>query len=835
MKMFDVEAFRLKCLSDPLVENVWSNKYRWNSERSIRESQTRVVGSVCENEPPEIVHEIMDMVTNGYFLPAGRINAGAGTGRNVTLMNCYVGDTIQDSMPGIQCAIAKSAFTLQQGGGIGNDFSTIRPAGALVKRTGSVASGAIAFMDQMSAMSDTVCSAGERRGAMMTTLADFHADLWGPEQFETMTNYAGDQILKRPSFISVKRQKGRMTQTNISVLVSDAFMKAVADDTDWDLGFWEPRADGVHVDVYDKPFPYNYYEMDNDFNASSLSEDIRGRRKGEMLPFYVYQRVPARRIWEDLMRSTYKYAEPGVIFIDRINERNNLNYCEEIRCTNPCGEQCLPSFGTCCLGSINVAFMVTNPFTINTQFNMDIFKRAVFLGIRFLDNVLDVSQYPLDEQREESMAKRRIGLGLTGVADALLQMKMRYGSEQAVQWMRLLSRHLQAYSYEASAELAAQRGSFPLYNREKFAQSYNYGLLPKHVQQKINDHGIRNGVLNTVAPNGTISIYSGNTAQGVEPVFSFLPVQRKVRQPDGTLVEYLSMNYSQRLYREMFLDADDLPDYFVGALDLTAEAHVAMQAACQEHIDASLSKTVNCPASMSFEDFKSVYTQAYDSGCKGCTTYRPDPDSGRGSVLSTEPEDGSVSAKQFIEADEFAMNLIEQITTSQVPTRGRILAGQTYKLKWPITGENWYVTINHDEAGKPVEVFITTAAAEYSEWVQAISRLLTAILRRGGDTKFLLAELEAIHSAKGGGFIADQQKFRPSIVAAIGGLLEEEFNRLTSYEAPVAIETIPQPKIVPVTVTYGNGPDACPNCHATPLVHEVGCARCLNCDWSNCG
>ena len=839
---FDIDAFRKETLSDPLVRNVWENKYRWTRpdgsvEESIEESQRRVVDAVyAQDFDADAKNAAMFAVANGYFLPAGRINAGAGTGRNVTLLNCYVNETMQDSMQGIQRTIAKAAFTLQQGGGIGTDFSTLRPFGALVKRTGSVSSGPIVFMDQMSAMSETVCSAGERRGAMMITLRCDHPDVWHEDQFEERIDYNGDRKLKNPSFISVKLQRGRLTQANISVLVTDAFMAAVENDSEWDLGSFYPRADGRHVDVYDKPFPYDHVEIDNDFvedNRISIATDT-------MMPWYVYTRVKARRIWGDIMISTYKYAEPGVIFVDRINARNNLRYCEYISCTNPCGEQPLPEHGCCCLGSVNVAFMVRNPFTSRAHVDAMLYGRVVKTAVRFLDNVLDVAGYPLAKQREESMRKRRIGLGLTGVADALIQFGIRYGSERAVEFMRDISSDLQSWSYEASVELAKERGSFPSFDVDRFMGSPNVQGLPVSLRDKIRVHGIRNGVLNTEAPNGTISIYSGNTGQGIEPVFSFDRVERKVRQPDGSLLTMESTNYSYRLYEAMFgrTERKELPEQFVGAMDLTAEEHVRMQAACQEHVDASISKTVNCPESMTLDAFRDVYALAYSLGCKGCTTYRPDPESGRGSVLSVaEKNPFDASAK---------LNSMKPVPSKEsgsagihVAPRDRVLTGRTYKLKWPQTGDNWYVTVNRDLDGLPMEVFIVGGGDRYTEWVQAMGRLLTAVLRRGGDVRFLVGELTAVHAAAGGAFVPEQKSFRSSIVAALGGVLEEEFRALGMYDASIAAKesasTGVAPSTVEVPVREGNGPDACPACHATPLVREEGCLRCLRCEYTKCG
>jgi ribonucleoside-diphosphate reductase alpha chain len=920
---FDIATFRSRLLTtDKLVRDIWDSKYRLkrpdgtSDEDEVTQTRRRVVEAVYKDDPDrEAFQDALVATVNGYFIPAGRVNAGAGTGRAVTLINCFVLNTIPDSMPGIQRTIGRGAFTMQQGGGIGTDYSTVRPALALVKRTGSIASGVIQFMDEQNGMCNTVMSAGTRRGAMMGTLRDDHPDLWNADQFETYTDMAtGDTILRRPSFISAKRQKGRLTGFNMSVLVSDRFKQAVADDVMWDLGFHCPKADGKHVAVYDKPFPYDEVHYDHEFQevGPARFEKEHGRklrRKGEMLPWYVYTRVNARRIWEDMTRNTYSYSEPGVIFIDRVNDYNNLNYCEEIRCTNPCGEQPLPPEGCCCLGSVNLAFMVVDPFTSRARFDFDLMRKTTKVGVRFLDNVLDVTEYPLKSQYLESQQKRRIGLGVTGFHDALLQLGVVYGSDASIDMATWMAKCLKEASYEASCDLAEERGSFPLFESDKFLRSKNLIDLPNETLHRISRTGLRNGVLNTIAPNGTISVYIGNVSSGHEPHFAY-QANRKVRQPDGSTDEYVSLPYGAALFRSMFPD-HPLPDYFVASHEVSVLDHVRVHAAWQKHIDASVSKTINCPREMDYEEFAKVYDWAYELGCKGCTTYRDDPISGRGSVLSVATEeplandkpddlgystswtqggepkaDDSVgvfsehivyqtavtlyathyrnteqqalsdltkdekSRELWIEnakaalkvaGESIALEVARHMADNPPPLpmavevmeRPRILQGRTYKLKWPQTGDNWYITITH-RGGVPFEVFITTKVAAHAEWVQALSILLTAVLRRGGDVKFLITELQGIHSASGGQYITEQRKFRHSQVAAIGGVIEEEFRVLGMFGT-----TEPEPEVqkaVPPGVTFGQigEPGCCPECGARPLVHQEGCEKCQICSYTRC-
>ena len=861
---FDLTEFNRTVLNDPLVRDIWNDKYRWREadgsyrEDSVVETRRRVVRAVYADDPnSDETASALRAVENGFFIPAGRINAGAGLDRAVTLTNCFVNEIVQDSMPGIQRATSLAAFTMQQGGGVGTDWSTVRPSGAIVRRTGSVSSGVIPFMDQMNAMCGTVTSAGTRRGAMMGTLRDDHPDLWNEDQFETTTAFSGTTKLRSPSFISAKRlpngsnpQRDRLDQFNVSVLVSDAFMRAVQEDLNWDLGFHVPRADGNHVAVYDRPFPYDEIDWDNE------GRSVPGKHKaGEWAPWYVYRRVPARRIWEDLMRGTYVYAEPGVIYIDQINERNNLRYCEDIRCTNPCGEQPLPPHGTCCLGSVNVAFMVRHPFTDDAYLDFELFAESTRVGVRFLDNVLSATRFPLEAQQRESDSKRRIGLGVTGWADALAQLGVRYGSDDAVGLSREVSKRLAHHSYVTSAMLAKERGAFPLYDARLF-DSPNVKRLLRYAQELIKECGLRNGVLNTEAPNGTISMYIGNVSSGIEPIFSTAVATRKVRQPDGSFEEYESLNYAVRLFRAM-RPGERLPDYFVGAHQVSPLDHVRMQAAFQENIDASISKTVNCPMDLSFEDFRDVYQQAYELGCKGCTTYRPDPTAGRGSILSEGAAEAVQDAPKAdgnprltwtptgdprwtwtptgeeikTALDLLARGIKAETAQGLVRPRPNVVEGRTHKLKWPPTGETIYVTVNH-VAGRPFEVFLRHADPTLTEWTDALGRMLTGVFRREGDVRFVAEQLQQVGSTKGGAFL--HGKYWPSQVAAIGGVLAREILAIDQEDAQSTAKELPDLPEPPIPDVHPDS-GACPKCHQHTLANEEGCLRCLTCGHSACG
>ena len=596
----------------PIAEQIWDMKYRFKSAQgtpvdvTIEDTWRRIATDLSKVEQtPEIWAEKFYAALEDFkFLPAGRITAGAGTARKVTLFNCFVMGTIPDDMAGIFDMLREAALTMQQGGGIGYDFSTIRPSGADVKGVAADASGPLSFMDVWDAMCRTIMSAGSRRGAMMATLRCDHPDI--------------------EDFINAKSDAARLRMFNVSVLISDAFMAAVQNGDSWDLQF-----DGK-----------------------------------------VYQTVDARGLWDKIMRSTYEYAEPGVIFIDRINQSNNLRYCETIAATNPCGEQPLPPYGACLLGSINLSRLVTTPFETGAEIDSAALTDLVATAVRMMDNVVDTSRFPLEAQAQEARNKRRIGLGVTGLADALLMVGLRYGSDagaaQTEAWLHAIARA----AYLASVDLAKEKGAFPLFDAEPYLGSGTMQLMDEDVRDAIRRDGIRNALLTSIAPTGTISLYAGNVSSGIEPVFAY-SYRRKVLQKDGSRTEEEVVDYAVQMWRDKFGDVA-LPDYFVNAQTLAPADHVKMQAAAQKWVDSSISKTINCPEDIDFETFKDVYLQAYTLGCKGCTTYRPNAVTG--SVLSV-----SETSDATPEADQGA----DVIYMSEPLDRPQTLEGNTKKLKWP--------------------------------------------------------------------------------------------------------------------------------------------------------
>ena len=759
-----------------IAQQIWDMKYRFKAadgaaiDKTVEDTWARVADTLSARETDSAGSQkrFIAAMADYRFLPAGRILAGAGTGRTVTLHNCFVMGSIGDDMGSIFAHLREAALTMQQGGGIGYDFSTLRPKGAPVKGVGADASGPLSFMDVWDAMCRTIMSAGSRRGAMMATLRCDHPDI--------------------EDFIAAKQTPGRLTMFNMSVLATDAFMAAVKTGGDWQLTF--------------------------------------GGK--------VTRTVKARALWDQIMRATYDAAEPGVIFIDRINARNNLHYCESIAATNPCGEQPLPPYGTCLLGSVNLARLVKAPFTPAAALDPDALKEVTAVAVRMLDNVIEASNYPLPEQRAEATSKRRIGLGITGLADALIMCGQRYGSADAVALTRAWMTAFRDAAYNASVDLAAEKGPFPLFDRDQYLAGATIAALPEELRVRIERHGIRNALVTSIAPTGTISLFADNVSSGLEPVFSFT-YSRHVLMPDGTKREEEVSDYAYRLFRTLHGETAPLPVYFVDAQSLAPGDHLAMQAAIQDYIDSSISKTINIPEDFPFAAFADVYMQAYDLGCKGCTTYRPSP--ARGAVLEVKKKEPARPASIGFE-------------DTPPEARPETLPGQTYKLRWPESDHAIYITINdipifdanHNMTGRrPFEVFINSKNMEHYAWTVALTRMISAVFRRGGDVGFVVEELKAVFDPRGGQWM--DGRYVPSLLAAIGDIIERHM-RDTGFlraDLPLRKEAEAGGKAVNLkeaardTVSAGRSRlRACPRCGTNALVRQEGCDNCTSCGYSKC-
>jgi ribonucleoside-diphosphate reductase alpha chain len=656
-------------------------------------------------------------------------------------------------------------------------------------------------MDVWDAMCRTIMSAGSRRGAMMGTLSCDHPDI--------------------ESFIEAKREPGRLRMFNLSVLVTDAFMEAVDNDAPWELTF----------------------------GGTS------------------YRTVQARDLWDKIMRTTYSCAEPGVIFIDRINRLNNLYYAEQIHATNPCGEQPLPPYGACLLGSFNLARLVREPFTEEAHLDLDRLRELVPVAVRMLDNAIDVSRFPLAQQAAEAKHKRRMGLGVTGLADALIMCRMRYGAPEAVALTKTWMKEIERAAYLASADLAREKGPCEAYERDTYLSGENISRLDEDVRQAIARHGIRNALLTSIAPTGTISLFADNVSSGLEPVFSFT-YTRHVLQPDGTRRDEEVSDYAYRLYQRSFGERTELPSYFTDAQRLTPHDHVVMQAAVQEHVDSSISKTINVATEISFDDFKDVYREAYRSGCKGCTTYRPNeitgavleapggapaqaaagepPGDAAAGAADTRQEELPLSAPPPRAKDQFEAGGVVYMT--QPLDRPGELPGKTYKLQWPESDHAIYITINdviQDGRRRPFEIFINSKNMDHYAWTVALTRMISAVFRRGGDVSFVVEELKAVFDPRGGQWMGG--RYVPSLLAAIGNVIEGHlidigFMAAKENIAAKALEAAADGAIGSAggpSESASRGPMAgltqCPKCGTAGMVHQEGCDLCLSCGYSKCG
>ena len=745
-------------------QHIWETKYRYRDEngpvdRSIVDTWRRVARAAANVEEDSKRWEkvFYDLLVGFRFLPGGRILANAGTQRQATTMfNCYVMGTIEDSIGGIFTVIKEAALTQKQGGGVGFDFSTIRPRGAFISGVDSAASGPLSFMRVLDATCRTIMSAGQRRGAQMGIMRCDHPDI---EQF-----------------IVAKREDNALRMFNLSVAVTDAFMDAVEKDADWDL-------------VFD----------------------------GE-----VHRTVKARTIWDKIMRSTYDFAEPGVFMADHVNQWNNLQYCEDIRATNPCGEQPLPPYGACLLGSLNLTRFVQKPFRKDANIDYEGLAATTAGAVRFLDNIIEISRYPLDKQETEARAKRRMGIGITGLGDMLILLGHRYDSREAQQAAERVMRTIAHAAYGASAELAAEKGAFPAFDATRYLEGKFIQALPTRIRKKIAQHGMRNSHLISIAPTGTISLLAGNLSSGIEPVFAWHYVRKIRRTDENDTQDHEVMDYAYRQYCAQFgrptTDAE-LPPAFVTAAEVPAKKHIDMQAVLQKHVDSAISKTINVPEDLPFEEFKDIYRYAYDKGLKGCTTFRPNP---------------MITGVLRRKSDE--KKAPETGQGSPPPTRPPVLHGTTYKIKTPVTPNALYVTINDiDENGsrRPYEIFINTKNLQHFGWIVAMTRLISAVFRRESNPSFLVEELMSIYDPSGGYFNAGE--FVPSLPAELGRVIRAHLERLGILTTGTG-KNGGTPGVKHNTGPTGNsGLMFCPMCRQPALYAEEGGVKCRACGYSKCG
>ena len=780
---------------DGIRQKVFADRYSYKDETGAaleeypEQMWRRVARGIAaveeEQSRPAWEEKFYHALRDFKFVPGGRILAGAGTGHEVTFYNCYVIPSPQDSRGGILENLSVMTEIMARGGGVGINLSSLRPRGSYIRSVNGTASGPCSWGELYSvATGDVIQQGGSRRGALMLMLDDWHPDI--------------------EEFITVKTDLSRINHANLSICASDSFMEAVKADGDWEL---------VFPDTTDPDY-------DDIWNGDLAAWKAQGKA------VTVQRTVKAREIWQKICEAAWRSAEPGLVFMERYQKRSNTWYFERIRCVNPCGEQGLPEWGVCNLGAVNLS-----AFVHDGAMDYDLLAETCKVAIRFLDNVIDATPYFIDDnERQQRDGTRRTGLGTMGLADALIKLKVRYGSPESMPVVERIYRTIRDASYSASLEIAQEKGPFPQFDSEKFMQGDFIRQLPAALQEQIATHGIRNGVLLTQAPTGTTSLLSG-VSSGIEPVFDFA-----MKRVDRT-GEHI-------LYHPLFKEWQDahagepVPDYFASSNDLRPEDHVRVQAIVQEYTDSSISKTVNAPNSYEVADVEKLYTLAYDLGCKGITFFR---DGSRTPVLSRVEEKAATPKEEVVAKDANTEQPNSPAVAVEMRPRKRpaVVSGVTVK-KVTARGD-LYVTINHDGDGeerRPIEIFLTLGKAGTADqaYLEALSRSITLGLRSGVPIKEHYKHLRGIGSL-------DVMGIGPNRVLSVPDAIAQVIAEI--YEIPTAANgASEEASVVQLGLAAGAQAEApsrearhgeiCPDCGAAGVVYEEGCEKCLVCGYSRC-
>ena len=782
--------------TQPISQDVLAEKYLAAGEQTAEDLFRRVSQALADQEKPALRAEWAEKFFQNMqagAIGAGRIMAAAGLDTKATLINCFV-QPVADATngfdehgnPGIYTALSQAAETMRRGGGVGSDFSNLRPKGAKVKGTNSYASGPCSFIDVFDASCTTVESAGARRGAQMGVMRIDHPDVL--------------------EFITAKRQKGRWNNFNVSVGVTSDFMQAVENGGQWEL---------VHVAT----------PSDNQIEAGAYQ-----REDGQ----WVYKTVQARELWDTIMKSAYDFAEPGILFIDNINTDNNLYYAETIAATNPCGEQPLPPYGCCDLGPIILTKFVRNAFTADAHFDFDAFRAAVAIQVRMLDNVLDATVWPLPEQHKESQQKRRIGVGFTGLGDALIMLGLKYNSEAGVKQGEEIARNMRDAAYLASVELAKEKGAFPLFDADKYLQSGFTKRLPEDIRAEIKQHGIRNSHLLSIAPTGTVSLaFADNASNGIEPPFSWT-YNRKKRTADGGNAFYTVEDHAYRLYKAMHGADAPLPEYFVSALEMTAAEHVAMMRIVQPYIDTAISKTVNIPADYPFEDFKNLYMESWKAGLKGCATYRPNDT--LGAVLSVDAPKPAEAPKPAAAHSSNIAAVVERRPEGPLNAVVDKIEYFTHD-----GARRLYLVVSFmlvDGVERPIEFFMPVGqTGESQQWITATMRSLS-LAARGGFLEKALEDLRKVAWDRGPIRYGWRNKddgtrvplWHDSEVALLAYAIQSIIANRGEAQPTPSTSAAPAPVAVEQTNQTMSG-TKCPDCGAHAVIKKDGCSFCTACGY----
>jgi ribonucleoside-diphosphate reductase alpha chain len=797
----------------PISFDVLTEKYLKNGEKDEQTIFARVAKSLASVEEPSLREEVEKKFLENFnagAIGAGRIMSSAGTGIKATLINCFVqpvGDCIQDldedGYPGIYEALKQAAETMRRGGGVGYDFSRIRPKGAEVKGTASIASGPCSYINVFDQSCSTVESAGSRRGAQMGVLRIDHPDIL--------------------DFITAKRTPGRWNNFNVSVGVSNDFMRSVENDGEMEL---------VH-----KAKPGELLIADGAYQKTDQ--------------IWVYKKVKARDVWDAVMQSAYDFAEPGILFLDNINQDNNLYYCERIEATNPCGEQPLPPYGCCDLGPIILTRFVVNPFGFSGEpyFDFAKFSEVVKVQVRMLDNVLDVTYWPLEEQGLEAHSKRRIGVGFTGLGDALIMLKLAYNSAPARIKAAEISEKLRDISYEASIALAQEKGPFPDLDIDQYLSGGNFASrLGEDLKEKIRQFGLRNSHLLSIAPTGTVSLaFADNASNGIEPPFSWT-YTRKKREADGSTKEYAVEDHAWRMYKELGGDVNVLPDYFVTALEMSAEDHILMMEAVQPFIDTAISKTVNVPADYPYEKFKDLYLTAWKSRLKGMATYRPN--SILGSVLQVTPSPNDSPLSADLDDEDWRSSPSKKVVDRR--PNGELPAVAEKINYWTQDGQKTlyliisFLTVEGVVDGKKasveraIEFFMPVGqSGESQQWITSSMRMLS-LAARGGFLARALSDMRKVAWDRGPVRLGTKKKqdgalapmWHDSEVAAVAFAIENILAKRGIAEFKAAEEFTIGEFDSQKTMSGGlMAGKRCPDCGAHAMIKKDGCDYCTSCGY----
>lgn len=792
--------------------DVLAEKYLKSGETTVDDVYRRVARALAsvEVEAERADYEALFLANlRAGAIGAGRIMSAAGTSIQATLINCFVqpvGDCIQgvddDGYPGIYEALREAAETMRRGGGVGYDFSRIRPRGANVKGTASMASGPCSYINVFDHSCATVESAGARRGAQMGVLRIDHPDVL--------------------EFITAKRTPGRWNNFNVSLGVPDTFMHALAQNLPWEL---------VHRA---KP---------------GLTLEARGAWQRDD-GLWVYQTLAARALWDIVMRSAYDFAEPGMLFLDQINQDNNLRYCEEIASTNPCGEQPLPPYGCCDLGPIILPRFVRHPFDVGgvAAFDFDAFAAVVMTQVRALDNVLDLTFWPLPQQRAEAAAKRRIGVGFTGMGNVLTMLCLRYDEPAGRDMAVRIASCMRDAAYTASIALARERGSFPRFDVEGYLEEGTFASrLPVALQEAIRTYGIRNSHLLSIAPTGTVSLaFADNASNGIEPSFSWV-YRRKKREADGQTTEYAVEDHAWRVYRALGGDIGNLPDYFVSAQQMSAQSHIAMMQAVQPLVDTAISKTVNVPADCPYGAFSSLYQQAWSAGLKGLATYRPN------AILGSVLDAGTAPAPAQKAPEVTGTNADPMRSVIERRPKGALPAVAEKIEYWTQEGhKTLYLVVSFlpmatAESGqfvqRAIEFFMPLGqSGESQQWITSSMRMLS-LAARGGFLERALRDMRKVAWDRGPVRLGTHEKadgsrvplWHDSEVAAIAYALQQiiaQRSQATLPQVPSEVGQASEELASPPAMVGKK----CAECGAYAVIRKDGCDYCTQCGYiGSCG